>query len=163
MLLVMDLLRRRSVFYYFFKFRLNKLTEKKNIVHKREFDGLINFLIKTNYRGQKKVLIQILEQKESFDKLLILDKNFIQNSVSIDKIKIPSNSVKVFTGGSTTGTPVTFIEDRRSMDYSRAFFYNALYDLGWDFSKKWIKLWGRPQKKDGSINYYLNRCRQNSG
>ena len=162
MLVVIDFLRGRSVFFYFFKFRFNQLTERKNIIHKRELDLLIKYLIKINYRGQKNSLVQILEQKESFSKLLILDKKFIQNSISMEKIKLPFNSVKVFTGGSTTGTPVTFIEDRRSMDYSRAFFYNALYDLGWNFSKKWIKLWGRPQKNEGTINYYLNRYKNSS-
>lgn len=157
LLTVIDLLRCRLVFYYFQKYRSNGLTEKKSKIHLSELKDLVGYLIKINYRDQKEVLARIYDNKVGFDKLPILDKKYIQSSTSIDSLKIPANSVKVFTGGSTTGTPVAFIEDRRSMDYSRAFFYSALYDLGWDFSKKWIKLWGRPQKKAGALNYFLNR------
>ena len=44
-----------------------------------------------------------------------------------------------------------FIEDKRSGDYSRAYFYLAFYRFGWDFSKPWIKLWGRPELNNGIV------------
>lgn len=166
-LLFLDLLRNRRTFWIL-KSSLRDINyEEQKFKHEQEFVKLTTFLSKHKHYLNYGLSGNLVNDRKVWKNIPILTKGRIQKE-NLKEFYL-ENKLKqtrtVYTGGSTTGEPVMFIEDRRSGDYSRAYFYLALYRFGWNFSKPWIKLWGRPELNNGivsnfykTINYYLQNC-----
>ncbi|MDB4684335.1 hypothetical protein OAF68_01590 [Akkermansiaceae bacterium] len=141
--------------------------DAQKVIHEREFKILRSFLSRHQHYRNYGLTGHVENDKEVWKNIPILTKKRIQGENLKEyyfehKLK---GTKTVYTGGSTTGEPVVFIEDKRSGDYARAYFYLALYRLGWDLSKPWIKLWGRPELNRGivqtvskSVSYFLQNC-----
>ena len=166
-LLLIDLIRNRRTFWVFRSSLKNINYNEQNFKHENEFIKLTTFLSKHEHYSNYSLSGDLDNDKKVWGNIPILTKKRIQKEnlkeyYLENKLK---NTKTVYKGGSTTGEPVMFIEDKRSGDYSRAYFYLAFYRFGWDFSKPWIKLWGRPELNNGivssfskSISYFLQNC-----
>lgn len=150
LLLVVDLLRGRQVFILLLKM-LRGWTESPEVLK----EDLIKHLHSDEYYKEFNF--------EDWSEVPILTKDKIRGNLNLKNRFNSFDSKKstvIHTGGSTTGIPTPIIEDFVSADVSRAHFYLQLYKYGWDLSKPWVKLWGRPNtSRKRTIGLTLTNCR----
>ena len=146
---------------------LNRDYSKQEKIHKKEFMKLSKYLSNDPQYSTFGFTEDFENNMLKWQKIPILTKSKIQkDGLREFYVKNRQKTSKlVYTGGSTTGQPVMFIEDKRSGDFSRAYFYLALYRYGWNLSKPWIKLWGRPEMNKSffsiiqkKFSYKLQNC-----
>ena len=149
LLVVVDLIRGRQVFKLLIKM-LKGWDESPEAL----MQDLIRHLKSDKYYRQFNF--------DKWSEVPILTKELMRdNSMLNDRFSSYNRkeSKVIHTGGSTTGIPVPIIEDFVSADISRAHFYLQFYKYGWDLSKPWVKLWGRPNiNPRRSIGLFLTNC-----
>ena len=146
-LLIIDFIRNRRTFWILKNSLKNIDYSKQEKIHRDEFMKLTSFLSNHTHYLNYGLKGDVENDRKVWRNIPILTKKNIQKKKFTEyyiKNKL-KNTKTVYTGGSTTGEPVMFIEDKRSGDFSRAYFYLSFYRCGWDFSQPWIKLWGRPE------------------